>query len=144
MTNDNGKSQKYNQFRAMLAISKASFRAIFRSPSAVIFSFGFPLIFILVFGFIGGGGVTVRIGVNNLRDTSNYAISALLRNPLVRLVKKDSVELRGDLEKGRLAAILYLDSAATPMGYQQYHITPLTSDASKDKYPVLRSFLAES
>lgn len=128
----------------MLAIAKASFRAIFRSPSAVVFSFGFPLIFILVFGFIGGGGVTVRVGMNNLRDTSNHAISALLRNPLVRLVKKDAVGLRSDLEKGRIAAILYIDSAATPMGYQQYRIIPLTSDASKDKYPILRSLLAES
>ena len=34
----------------MLAISKASLRAIFRSPSAVVFSFGFPLIFILTDG----------------------------------------------------------------------------------------------
>jgi len=45
-------SQPYSQFRAMLAISRASLRAILRSPSAVIFSLGFPLIFILVFGFI--------------------------------------------------------------------------------------------
>ncbi len=40
----------------MLALTKASLKAIFRSPSAVIFSFAFPLIFILVFGFLGGGG----------------------------------------------------------------------------------------
>jgi ABC-2 type transport system permease protein len=137
-------SVKYNQLRAMLAITRASFRAIFRSPSAVVFSFGFPLIFILVFGFIGGGGTTVRIGVSNLADTTNYAIGALLRNPLVKLVNKDSTGLRQDLEKGRIAAILYLDSTRTPMGYQQYHITPLTSEASQDKYPILRSFLAES
>ena len=44
----------------MLAITKASLKGIFRSPSAVIFSFLFPLIFILTFGFIGdSGGVPV-------------------------------------------------------------------------------------
>ena len=45
-------AQKYNQLRAMLAIAKGSFKAILRNPSAVVFSFGFPLVFILVFGFI--------------------------------------------------------------------------------------------
>jgi ABC-2 type transport system permease protein len=134
----------YSQFRAMLAISKASFRAIFRSPSAVVFSFGFPLIFILVFGFIGGGGTTVHIALNNMADTNNYAIKALIRNPIIKINNGDSVELRRELEKGNIAAIIYVDSLKTPAGYAQYHITPLTSDASKDKYPILHSFLAES
>ena len=44
----------YSQAKAMLAITRGSLRATFRSPSAVIFSIAFPLIFILVFGFIGG------------------------------------------------------------------------------------------
>jgi len=54
----------YSQIRAMLAITKASFRALLRSPSAIVFSVLFPLIFILVFGFIGGGGrMTFKSGV---------------------------------------------------------------------------------
>jgi len=63
----------YNQWRAMLAITKASFRAIFRSPSAVIFSFAFPLIFILVFGFIGGGGggTVYKIAFDKGNDSLN-------------------------------------------------------------------------
>ena len=48
--------QQYSQVRAMLAIARASFRSIIKNPSAVIFSILFPLIFIVVFGFIGGGG----------------------------------------------------------------------------------------
>lgn len=46
----------YSQLTAMLSITKASFRSILRSPSAVVFSIAFPLIFILVFGFIKVGG----------------------------------------------------------------------------------------
>jgi len=137
-------SQQYNQFTAMMAVAKASFRAIFRSPSAVVFSLGFPLIFILVFGFIGGGGVSVSVGLKNIGDTSNYAISALLRNPIVKLVQADSTDLRRELEKGRIAAIISIDSVKSAGGYWQYHITPLTSDASRAEYPILRSFLAES
>ena len=64
-------AQKYNQFRAMLAITKGSLKAIFRNPSAVAFSFGFPLVFILVFGFIGGGAPTVSVALANRRDSNN-------------------------------------------------------------------------
>ena len=69
--------QKYSQVRAMLAITKASLKAIFRSPSAVVFSFVFPFIFILVFGFIGnnGGAPVYKIVIDKNCDT----INALLR-----------------------------------------------------------------
>ncbi|HNL65926.1 MAG TPA: ABC transporter permease, partial [Ferruginibacter sp.] len=65
--------QKYSQVRAMLAITKASLRAIFRSPSAVVFSFAFPFVFILVFGFIGNSGTapTYRIVLARDCDTAN-------------------------------------------------------------------------
>jgi len=72
--------KQYSQLRAMLAITKGSLKAIFRSPSAVVFSFIFPLVFILVFGFIGGGGITVRIALANLADTSNV----LMKNGLLK------------------------------------------------------------
>lgn len=42
----------YSQLRAMKAIAAASMRSILRSPSAVVFTLVFPLLFILVFGFI--------------------------------------------------------------------------------------------
>jgi ABC-2 type transport system permease protein len=62
----------YSQLRAMLAITKASLRAIFRSPSAVLFSIAFPLIFILVFGFIGGSGkISVSVAFTPQCDTAN-------------------------------------------------------------------------
>ncbi|MGH2563113.1 MAG: ABC transporter permease, partial [Ginsengibacter sp.] len=70
----------YNQFRAMLAITKASLRAIFRSPSAVIFGFAFPLIFILVFGFIGdnGGAQTYTVAIDENADTANALYKGLI------------------------------------------------------------------
>jgi ABC-2 type transport system permease protein len=48
-------SKPYSQLTAMLSITRASFRSIIRSPSAVVFSIAFPLIFILVFGFMSNG-----------------------------------------------------------------------------------------
>jgi len=143
----------YSQFRAMLAISRASLRAILRSPSAVIFSLGFPLVFILVFGFIGGGGPSVTVALNNPADSSNYVIRALQAG-MVRILKnddrenplsqKDSAYIRKALIKGKIAAILSLDSSQSPMGYTQYKIITQTSSAASDQYPILRMALAQT
>ena len=134
----------YSQLRGMLAIAKGSFKAILRNPSAVAFSFGFPLVFILVFGFIGGGGPTVSVALANRQDTATWVIRALLKNPLIRLsddVGKDSI--RRDLERGRIAAVISLDSVRSPAGFMQYTVHTQTSSASGDKYPILKLALAQ-
>ncbi len=132
----------YSQIQAMLAITRASLRAIFRSPSAVIFGFAFPLIFILVFGFIGGGGISVRIALKNLSDTNNILVrNGLLKNPSVRLIKYQSEEeAKRNLAKGNIAAIIEIDSTHTGNGYQ-YTFKTTTSSASMDKFPILQSQL---
>jgi len=146
-------SQSYSQLRAMLAISRASLRAIFRSPSAVIFGLGFPLIFILVFGFIGGGGTSVTVALKNPSDSSNYVIRALQagivkikqkddKNNL--LTQKDSVFIKNELMKGRIAAIVSVDSSQSPAGFTQYKIITQTSSASADQYPIFRMALAQT
>lgn len=128
----------------MLAITKGSLRSTFRNPSAVAFSFGFPLVFILVFGFIGGGPPTVSVGLMNRSDSSNAVISSLLRYTLVRVAdEKDSVAMMQDLEKGRIAAILSVDSSVMAGGRIQYIINTRTSSASGDKYPIFKSQLAQ-
>ncbi len=137
--------QQYNQIRAMLAISKASFRSIFRSPSAVAFSFGFPLIFILVFGFIGGGGTVVTFALKNQNDSNNYVIRSLRFSPVIKLsTVTDTAEIRKNLEKGRTAALITIDSSKSPAGFTKYKIHTLTSSASADKYPILRMALSQT
>lgn len=68
---------KYNQYRAMLAITRGSLRAIFRSPSAVLFSIAFPLIFILIFGFIGGGGRWNPVGISCIYTSEHISLALL-------------------------------------------------------------------
>lgn len=109
--------QPYSQFRAMLAITKASLKGVFRSPSAVIFSFAFPMVFILVFGFIGGGGgINVKIAFDKKADTTSFIYDAIKNVSGVRIVQKEDKDLNEDLEKGRITAIVNIqkskDSAA--------------------------------
>lgn len=137
----------------MMAISRASLQAILRSPSAVVFSLGFPLVFILVFGFIGEGGTSVSIALKNPADTSNYIIQALKASGVVKILKnekdavlteKDSGYVKDQLAKGNIAAILSIDSSLSPAGFTQYKIKTQSSSASADKYPILRMAMAQT
>jgi ABC-2 type transport system permease protein len=105
---------EYSQLTAMLAITKSSLKAILRSPSTVIFSLAFPLIFILVFGFIGGSGkVSFSIAIDKNSDTLNPVFLALKNVPGIKIENKGDVELRENLEKGRLTAIVNIKKNST-------------------------------
>ena len=130
----------YSQIRAMLAITRGSLRAVFRSPSAVIFSFIFPLIFILVFGFISGSGrLAVRVAFDKNSDTANAVYQQLKNIPGLNIITKDSLETARDLEKGRISAIINIKrtEADKPLNIQL-----TTSDAvNPQNIAVIRSIL---
>src|ERR1700749_727141 len=99
--------KKYSNFNATMAIAKASFRSIIRSPSAVVFSLAFPLIFIVVFANIGGSGVTVDVGVSKGTDTTSQLYHILKGTKVVHLVTDQSADdMAKNLAKGNLDAII--------------------------------------
>ncbi len=98
----------------MFAITRASLRAILRSPSAVVFSFAFPLMFILIFGFIGGGGKTsIKVAVNKNADTLNPVYGAMKTLAGLNFVTKSDTEITSELQKGRLTAIIDVQKVKT-------------------------------
>src|SRR6476660_819531 len=108
---------KYSQFKAMFAITKASLKATFRSPSAVVFSIGFPLIFILVFGFIGeGNGFSLDVALDKNSDTNNQVYTVLKEITGIHFVDKTDSLLKEDLQKGNITAIINIQksSSASP------------------------------
>ncbi len=131
----------YNQFQAMLAITRGSLRAIFRSPSAVIFSIAFPLIFILVFGFIGSGGrVSVNVAIDKASDTLNPVYGALKEIAGINILKESGQELHEDLEKGRIAAVINIEKSG--LANPPYKISLLSSEAvNPQNIQVLQSIL---
>lgn len=126
--------QAYSQIKAMLAITRASFRAMLRSPSSVLFSIFFPLIFILVFGFIGGsGGPSYRIFLDKRSDTTNAFFDSLRKFKNVKFVQyKTDADLQSDLNKGRITGVLYVEKAALPN--TAYLVNFKTTTASADKF----------
>lgn len=132
----------YSQIRAMLSITRSSFRSLLRSPSAIVFSVLFPLIFILVFGFIGGGGrMTFKVGFHPESDTTNLLFKVLRDSVGLVVVEKPLAEMESELERGRITAILKV----SPMdsGKVKYAVDMKTSGAvNAQNASILRSIIS--
>lgn len=134
----------YSQIKAMLAITKASLRAIFRSPSSVVFGFAFPLVFILVFGFIGDNASkkTFKVAIKPDADTANELYKAFQNSGIVKMIRyADKDSLQDDLQKGNIAGII--DIKKNDAGNSPYTITMESTNASNDQWPQFKA-LTES
>lgn len=126
--------QPYSQTRALWAITRASFRAIFGNPSAIIFSILFPIIFVLIFGAFGSsGGVSYRIALTGKADTTDAFYKGLLQIPGVKIVSyTDSAALRKDLIKGKLTAILDIQKTTDSIEKPHYTVHIRSTTASSN------------
>lgn len=133
--------KSYSQVRAMLAITRASLQSIFRNPSTVAFAFGFPLFFILVFGFIGNRGISVKVGVEPGSDTTSQIYKMVSTRPEVKLITDEpSGQMKDELEKGKLDGILnFRISADTSQAPLQ--LTLQTSKASAEGGAMIKMFM---
>ncbi len=132
---------KYNQFRAMLAISRASFRSMTRSPSAVVFTLLFPLIFIVVFGFIGGGGMSVDVAVSKNCDRKNPIYYQAHFIPTIGLMEDmTDAEQTIALQKGKIDGILTITKVNRDSA-EHFNVTLQTSEASMEKGIIAKSIL---
>src|SRR5690606_24142715 len=86
-------------------------RSISKSPSSVIFTIAFPLIFILVFGFIGGGSQTIKVALSTMSDTSSIWLQQLRDQTELRWVAyRNEADLEAKLQKGEID--VWLDVSA--------------------------------
>ncbi len=138
------KNTSYSQLKAMLAMTKASFRAMLRSPSSIVFTIAFPLIFIIVFGFIGGGGMRVDVITHPEIHLQNPIFEALANNPAVNIVMhKPLNEAMDDLSKGRIDGILNIKVITGANGEPKYIADVKTSSASADRGNFLKMFIGQ-
>jgi ABC-2 type transport system permease protein len=130
----------YNHTKATLALAKASFRSIMRSPSAVVFTLAFPLIFILIFGFLGGGGIRIHLAVAPGSDLQNPVIKALEQTDVIDLQKGiTGADIQQLLEKGKIAGVINVHKNTVPQ--PAYLADVKYTSASVDKGNILKSVL---
>lgn len=133
--------KKYNQIRAMLAITVASLKTMVRNPSAIVFNLLFPLIFIVVFGFIGGGGFSVDLAVEKSSDMDNPIIQSIQNIKTIKLKKDFSdEELKTKLEKGQIDGVISISKGFVD-NKPSYNVTLKTSSASMDRGSVIKMLL---
>lgn len=136
-------NKKYSQWKAMMSITKGALMAILRSPSAVVFSIAFPLIFILVFGFIGGGGgkIIYKIVLAKNTDTTNPVIDSLKHFSNIKfIIGKTDEEVENDLKKGRITGVMSVQKPG-PDSTSPYIVKLRFTSASDDKAFTFISFL---
>jgi ABC-2 type transport system permease protein len=127
---------QYSQSKALWAITRASFKAIFNQPAAIVFSLLFPIIFILIFGAFGNKGPSsYKVAVDASSDTTNIFYQALGMNPQVRFVHyKSSQKMNEDLEKGRITAILTIKESGDS-SKPKYIVQTKSTSASGNTFP---------
>lgn len=131
-------AQRYNQRRALFAITKASFKSIFKSPSSTFFSLFFPIVLIIIFGSIGGGGgVSFDVAMDRNSDSTNVIYQAITHASIFNVEKGTQAEIEDQLKKGRLTAILSVRK--TDSGKYDVHIK--SSSASQRELPQLQAVL---
>jgi ABC-2 type transport system permease protein len=140
---------KYNQSKALLAITKASLLAILKNPGSLFFSLVFPLVFVWIFGSFGSNGLTkFKIAIAQNSDTSNVLYGVLQSIPLLKIVHyNNEVAQKNDLEKGRLAAVLTIKSSFDSLKQQHYNIEVTSTTASGPEVmqlvPILENIAAK-
>jgi ABC-2 type transport system permease protein len=132
---------RYSNMRAMRSLIKASLQAILKSPSAIIFTIAFPLIFILVFGFLGGsGGFTIKVAAAPGSDTTSRLYAILHQVPILKWVTKDTAGINKMLKEGDIVATL--DIQKQPEGSKpEYKILLNAASTEIDKAEQLKGIL---
>lgn len=125
-------SKPYSQSKALWAITRASFKAIFAQPTAIVFSLLFPIIFILIFGAFGnGGGVSYQIAFEKGSDTSNTFYVYLENNHAINIIDyADTATLNNELEKGRLTAVLNIKQVKDSLQHTRIIVSIRSTSAS--------------
>ena len=97
---------------ATAAITRNVVRASFRNRTALIFTIGLALFFMVVFGLLlGGGGATVRIGVvdHDRSDLSRAYVGALDATPGLVVETGGVDDERSRLDDDKLALLLVVE-----------------------------------
>jgi len=133
----------YSQWKAMMAIAKASLTAIFKSPQAVFFSLFFPIVLIVIFGGLGGGkGISLDVAFDSNSDTTNEVYKQIMQSPYFDVHRGTEAEKQDLLKKGRITAIIEIHKK-TGDSITGYDVHLKSTSASVKDLGVLQTFLKE-
>jgi ABC-2 type transport system permease protein len=136
----------YREIKAVLILSKYSLLATLRSPTSVVFSLLFPIIFIVVFGsMIGDQTPVMKLAVGPGCDTANLLYKAIAKIPAITLKKGMSAAEQSEaLRKGQLTAVLTIMPDGGPMAIIPHYSVRLEEMGSSPGTGLLENLLREA
>lgn len=125
----------------MLAVTKASLRATFRSPQSIFFSLFFPIVLIWIFGSLSGDGTpSVDVAFEKNADSTNMVYQLMVHHPVLHFIDNRKKDIEDELKKGRITAIVDVVSSKDD-SLNRYAIHLRTSTASQKDLGLLYSIL---
>lgn len=130
----------------MFAISRFSLISTLRSPTAIVFSLLFPVIFILVFGSIDPSKPPVlKIATVEGCDTTGPVYEAINSISGISLLKQlSATQATDDLKKGRVAALLNIIPDGSVSGIPHYRVRLKTGSATAYNLRLLHMLIDEA
>jgi ABC-2 type transport system permease protein len=128
--------KSYSQSKALWSITKASFKAIFAQPVAIVFSLLFPIIFILIFGAFGNrGGPVYKVAIEPGTDTTTQFFKRLSHAQFISITSyTDTAVMNDDLAKGRLTGILSVKEIPDSVIVSKYVLGVRSTSASGNTF----------
>lgn len=127
----------------MMAISRASLTSIFRSPSAVIFSFLFPIIFILVFGYLSSSAPVIKVVFDPSSSNNNELYQLLIKKQTLKIIVYPREKAMEELSRGHITAIISIKEA-TDHTFPKFNVHLTTSSAVVDRIGLLKSIIQQT
>jgi ABC-2 type transport system permease protein len=141
-----GMSKFPGQLKAALTLSRYSLLATLRSPTSVVFSLLFPIIFIVVFGSINPGKAPdIKLAVAAGSDTTNLVFKAIKSIPTIKLAGAYETDNETeDLKKGRIAGIIQIVADGKPNATPHYNIKLQTASSSQQSSAMLNMLINQA
>lgn len=139
-------SKPARQFKAAFTISRYSLLATLRSPTSVVFSLLFPIIFIVVFGSINPGKAPVsKLAMAAGSDTAGKIFKAIKAIPGIKLLKSYVAEQEAaDLKKNRIAGILHISAYKGPGPLPHYSVELKTANSTLENSGLLGTIINQA
>lgn len=136
-------SGSQEQLRASFALAKASLTATLRSPTSVVFSLLFPVIFIVVFGsMVNTTAVHLKIALAAGCDTDNVIYKAITTIKNITIDESlPSLDAADALQKRRLAAIIDIKKDTSNLPFLHFNILITSSASSAGDAMLVRTLL---
>jgi ABC-2 type transport system permease protein len=139
-------SRRANQVKAVITIARYSLLATLRSPTSIVFSLLFPMIFITVFGSINPSKPPIlKLAIAQGSDTTSVVFKAIKAIPTVNLLHNVSAAKQAeDLSKGRLDAVINITADTTPARLPHYTVHIKASGSLSSGLDMLKTNIHEA